>query len=85
VSIILRKKVFMNMCPIPNDFWYLGGSILKLARNIFLPSHRNDPMCEACESVWSVIWLLWLLIEREGRKILRAKHRKPFGIGQMFI
>jgi hypothetical protein len=85
VSVILRKNVYMNMCPIPNDFRYL-------ARNIFLPSHRNAPISEARESVWSVSWLLWLLIERDGRKILRAKfkilrpkYRKPFGIGHMFI
>jgi hypothetical protein len=38
VSVILRKKVYMNMCSIPNDFRYLAPSILNLARNIFLPS-----------------------------------------------
>jgi hypothetical protein len=41
VSVILRKSVYMNMCPIPNGFRYL-------ARNIFLPSNRNAPMSEAC-------------------------------------
>jgi hypothetical protein len=55
VSVILRKKVYMNMCPIPKGFQYLASSI-------FLPSHRNAPLSEACESVWSVIWLLWLLL-----------------------
>jgi hypothetical protein len=73
------------MCPIPNGFRYLARSILNLTRNTFLPSNRNAPMSEAYESVWSVSWLLWLLIEREGMKILRAKYRKPFGIGHMFI
>jgi hypothetical protein len=38
ISAILRKKVYMNMCPIPNCFRYLGRSILNFARNIFLPS-----------------------------------------------
>jgi hypothetical protein len=40
----------------------LAGSILNLARNIFLPSRRNAPLSEACESVWIVCWLLWLLL-----------------------
>jgi hypothetical protein len=40
------KKVYMNMC-----FQYLASSIFNLARNIFLPSHRNAPLSEACESV----------------------------------
>jgi hypothetical protein len=39
-----KKKVYMNMRPIPNGFRYL-------APNIFLPSHRNAPLSEACESV----------------------------------
>jgi hypothetical protein len=46
-----KKKVYMNMCPIPNGFRYLARSILNLARNIFLPARRNAPMPEACESV----------------------------------
>jgi hypothetical protein len=44
VSVILRKRVYMNMCAIPNGFRYL-------ARDIFLPSRRNAQMSEACESV----------------------------------
>jgi hypothetical protein len=60
VSVILRNKVYMNMCPIPNVFWYL-------ARNIFLPSHRKAPLSEACESVWSVSWMLWIA-HRDGGK-----------------
>jgi hypothetical protein len=51
VSVILRKKVYMNMCPIPNGFRYL-------AHNIFLPSRRNTPLSEACESVRRVSRLL---------------------------
>jgi hypothetical protein len=43
------------MCPIPNGSRYL-------ASNIFLPSRRNAPLSEACESVWSVNGLLWLLL-----------------------
>jgi hypothetical protein len=50
------------MCPIPNGFRYLALSIFNLARNIFLPFRRNAPLSEACESVWSVSWLLWLLL-----------------------
>jgi hypothetical protein len=53
-----KKKVYMNMCPIPNGFRYLASSILNLASNIFLPSRRNAPMSEACESMQSVSWLL---------------------------
>jgi hypothetical protein len=58
----------MNMGPISNGFRYLAHIILNLARNIFIPSHRNAPMSEACESVCSVSWLLWLLIERAKGK-----------------
>jgi hypothetical protein len=43
------------MCPVPNSSWYL-------ASNIFLPSHHNAPLSETCELVWSVSWLLWLLL-----------------------
>jgi hypothetical protein len=50
------------MCPIPNGFRYLARSIFNLACSIFLPSRRNAPLSEACESVWSVNWLLWLLL-----------------------
>jgi hypothetical protein len=46
-----NKKFYMNTCPIPNGFRYLAGSVLNLARHIFLPSRRNAPMSEACESV----------------------------------
>jgi hypothetical protein len=42
-----KKKVYINMCPIPNVFRYLARSILNLARNIFLPSRRNAPPSEA--------------------------------------
>jgi hypothetical protein len=42
-----KKKVYLNMCPIPNVFQYLARSILKLARNIFLFSRRNAPPSEA--------------------------------------
>jgi hypothetical protein len=41
----------MNTFHIPNGFRHLAGSILNLARNIFLPSRRNAPLSEACESV----------------------------------
>jgi hypothetical protein len=39
-----KKKIYVNICPIPNGIRYL-------ARNIFLPSRRNAPLSEACESV----------------------------------
>jgi hypothetical protein len=44
-----KKKVYMNMCLIPNGFRYLARSNSKLARNIFLPSNCNAPLSEACE------------------------------------
>jgi hypothetical protein len=28
----------------------------------YLPSRRSAPLSEACESVWIVSWLLWLLL-----------------------
>jgi hypothetical protein len=62
VLVILRKKVYMNMCPILNGFRHLACSILNLGHNIFLPSHQNVPLSAACESEWSVSWLLWLLL-----------------------
>jgi hypothetical protein len=50
-----KKNIYMNVCPILNGFRYL-------ARSIFLPSRRSAPLSEECESVWSVSWLLWLLL-----------------------
>jgi hypothetical protein len=75
----------MNMCPIPNGFLYL-------ASNIFLPSlsmsNHSSQLTLHTDSHASDIGAL----RREGRKvvpakfkILRAKYRKPFGIGHMFI
>jgi hypothetical protein len=63
VSVILRKKVYVNMCPFPNVFRYLALSILNLAGNIFLPSHLNAPLSEACEAMWSVSWLLLIVVD----------------------
>jgi hypothetical protein len=87
-----KKKVHMNMCPIPNGFLYLARSILNLARNIFLPSlsmnNRNGQLTLHTDSHASDIGAL----RREGRKILRAKfkilrarYRKRSRIGHMFI
>jgi hypothetical protein len=50
-----KKKVYMKKWPVPNLFRYLGC-------NIFLPSHCNAPLSKACESVWSISWLLWFLL-----------------------
>jgi hypothetical protein len=36
--------------------------VLVWAPSIVLPSCRAAPLSEACESVWSVSWLLWLLM-----------------------
>jgi hypothetical protein len=47
ISVIPRKRVYMNICPIPNGFRYLARSILILAVNIFLPSRRTAPLSEA--------------------------------------
>jgi hypothetical protein len=38
VSVILRKEVYMNICPILNGFRYFALSISNLAHNVFLPS-----------------------------------------------
>jgi len=52
----------MYMCPIPNGFRGRDISMyssLDLAPD-FVLSRRNAPLSEACESVLSVSWLLWL-------------------------
>ena len=54
VSVILSKKLYMNMCPIPNGFrdraiWLYGG--LAWAPTIVLPSRPAAPLSEAYESV----------------------------------
>jgi hypothetical protein len=43
-------------------FPIFGEQFLNFASNIFLPFRRNAPLSEACESVWSVSWLLWSLL-----------------------
>jgi hypothetical protein len=82
----------MKMCPIPNGFRYLARSILNLAHNIFLPSmsmsnHKSQLTLHTDSHASDSGALRW-----KGRKILhaklqilRAKYRKPFGIGHMFI
>jgi hypothetical protein len=53
------------MYSIPNCFRDTALSLyssLDLASIIVLPSRRTVPLSEACESVWSVSWPLWLLI-----------------------
>jgi hypothetical protein len=32
-----KKKIYMNICPIPNGFRYLASMFFNLALNIFLP------------------------------------------------
>ena len=54
VSVILSKRLYMNMCPIPNGFrdraiWLYSG--LAWAPSIVLPSCPAAPLSEACESV----------------------------------
>ena len=54
VSVILSKKLYMNMCPIPNGFRdraILLFSGLSWAHSIVLPSRPAAPLSEACESV----------------------------------
>jgi hypothetical protein len=51
VSVILSKKLYMNMCPIPNGFrdraiWLYSG--LAWAPSIVLPSRPAAPLSEAC-------------------------------------
>jgi hypothetical protein len=69
-----KKKVYMNMCLIPNGFRYL-------ARNIFLFSHsmsnHNSQLTLHTDSEASDI----SAVRWERRKLLRAKYLKPFGIG----
>jgi hypothetical protein len=72
------------MCPIPNGFRYL-------ARNIFLPSlSMTNHNSQLTLTPIHVVQSLAHYSGREGKlrakfKILRAKSRKPFGIGHMFI
>jgi hypothetical protein len=92
IYVILRRKVYMNMCPIPNGFRYLARSILNLARNILLSSlsmsnHNSQLTLHTDSHASDIDALRW-----EGRtifppkfKILHAKYRKPLGIGHMFI
>jgi hypothetical protein len=54
VSVILSKKLYMNMCPIPNGFrdrtiWLYSG--LAWAPSIVLPARPATPLSEAYESV----------------------------------
>ena len=54
VSVILNKKLYTNMCPIPNSFqdraiWLYSG--LAWTPSIVLPSRPAAPLSEACESV----------------------------------
>jgi hypothetical protein len=73
------------MCPIPNGF-------RNLARNIFFPSlsmsNHNSQLALHTDSHASdsgaLQWEEWK-IQRAKFKILGAKYRNPFGIGQMFI
>jgi hypothetical protein len=57
-----KKKIYVNMCPIPNGFRYS-------ARNIFLPSHRNAPMSESCQ-------MAIVIAHREKGKENRAPNLK---------
>jgi hypothetical protein len=53
-SVILSKKSYMDMCPIPSGFRNRAISLhrsLDLAPNIVLHSRRTAPLYEACESV----------------------------------
>jgi hypothetical protein len=75
----------MNMCPIPNGFRYLALSILNLARSISLPplymsNHSSELTLHTHSHSSDIGALRW-----ERRTILRAKYRKRFGIGHMFI
>jgi hypothetical protein len=63
VSVILSKKVYMYMCPIPNCFRDRAISLyrtLDLAPKIVLCALRTEPLYEACELEQSVRWLLYV-------------------------
>jgi hypothetical protein len=73
VSVILRKKVYMNMFPIPNGFRYLARSILNLARNILFPflsmrNHSSQLTLHTDSHASDIGALRW-----EGRKMLSTK------------
>jgi hypothetical protein len=57
-----KKKIFYEHVSYPNGFWYFTRTILNLVHNSFLPSCCNVPLSETCESMWSISWLLWLLL-----------------------
>ena len=61
LSVTLSTNFYMNMCPILNVFWYRG---IWLYSGFGLGAQYcpSLPPCCATESVWSVSWLLWLLI-----------------------
>jgi hypothetical protein len=46
-----KKKCLYELVYYSERFRYLACSIWNLACNIFLPSHRNAPLSEACELV----------------------------------
>ena len=57
VPVILNKKVYIHMCPLPSGFRDRAISLyrsLNLAPDIVLPSNRTAPLYGACESVRSV-------------------------------
>ena len=54
VSVILSKRVYMYVCPIPNGFRDRVISLYKslnMVPNIVLHSRHTAPLHEACESV----------------------------------
>jgi hypothetical protein len=54
VFVILSKKLYMYMCPVPNGFRDRAISLyssLDLAANIVLHFRRTAPLSETCESL----------------------------------
>jgi hypothetical protein len=84
ISVILRKIVYEHVS-YSERFPIFGAQYFEFGAQYFpslpLSEHHNSQLTLHTDSHVSDIGAL----RREGRKILRVKYRKPFGIGHMFI
>jgi hypothetical protein len=87
-----KKKVYMNICPIPNGFRCLARSILNSACDILLPSlsmsnHNSQLTLHTYSHDSGIGAFQWeeRKILRAKFKILRDKYRELFGIGYTLI
>jgi hypothetical protein len=83
VSAILRKKVYMTVCPVLNGFRY-WAQYFEFGAQYFptlsMSNHKSQLTLHT-DSYASDSGALWW----EGREILRPKCRKPYGTGHLFI